>query len=142
MKTCPVCDTSLKPGIQTWHLECGNCGYEGSLLKPRILAQKQGGDLDEAARENALASLRRANFSQLGKLIKTLDHPACVTAAHKPRLLDVGLYSRIRYSGRTSPVSAAFLTAGLSALIPFLAMLPADIHAWVFRKLTLPSENL
>lgn len=45
-----------------------------------------------------------------------------------------GLYSRIRYAGDVSSVKAAFLTLAISAAVPVLAVLPADIKVWVFAK--------
>ena len=83
---CPACGAPLRAGLAAWHRVCTACTYEGSVLEPRILAQAEGGDLDEAAREQGLEQLRNANFRRLlAWMGRTLALPA-----GRPRLLDVG----------------------------------------------------
>ncbi|WP_334180186.1 class I SAM-dependent methyltransferase [Pseudoxanthomonas sp.] len=87
MSECPACGATLTPGVAPWHLKCTDCSYEGSSLEPRILDQKAGNDLDEHAREDALRTLRIANFDLLAKRVALLL-PA---GSQGPRrLLDVG----------------------------------------------------
>lgn len=89
MDSCPACDSPLARGLRPWHLVCLACGYEGSTLNAHILDQKPGGDLDEAARKDALEPLRRANFHRLASIIDRLTPPP--SANHRAlRLLDVG----------------------------------------------------
>lgn len=83
---CPVCEGNLAVGLKPWHLECAACHYEGSDLRPHILEQAEGGDLDESSRETGLAALRKANFSRLALRLKDL----CVQGNNRPKLLDVG----------------------------------------------------
>ncbi len=83
---CPACGGALAPGLRPWHRWCAACGYEGSTLEPHILDQTDGGDLDEAAREQGLAHLRQANFE---RLLAWLCGVMQVGDA-RPRLLDVG----------------------------------------------------
>lgn len=84
--SCPACGAPLRAGLAAWHRVCTACTYEGSVLEPRILAQAEGGDLDEAAREQGLEQLRNANFRRLlAWMGRTLALPA-----GRPRLLDVG----------------------------------------------------
>ena len=86
MATCPVCDAGLVAGLRAWHLQCASCTYEGSSLEPHILEQADGGDLDEASREQGLEHLRQANFQRLLALLGGLPS----TGSARPRLLDVG----------------------------------------------------
>ena len=91
---CPACASPLAAGLRDWHRVCPACGYEGSTLRPRILEQPEGGALDEAARADGLADLRRRNFATLATLIaRELAATPTVTStggAARPRLLDVG----------------------------------------------------
>lgn len=83
---CPACGNRLERGLADWHQACAACGYEGSTLPPRIDAQAAGGDLDEAARESGLATLRKENFRRLvGRVRRHLAAPET-----RPALLDVG----------------------------------------------------
>jgi 2-polyprenyl-3-methyl-5-hydroxy-6-metoxy-1,4-benzoquinol methylase len=45
-----------------------------------------------------------------------------------------GLYSRIRYSRNVSPLKAGAIASVVTALSPFLRILPADISVWIFRR--------
>lgn len=45
-----------------------------------------------------------------------------------------GLYSRIRYSRHVSPIKAAAMASVITLASPFLAVLPADIKVWIFRR--------
>ena len=86
MPACPACGATLVEGLRAWHLRCASCSYEGSSLEPHILEQVQGGDLDEASREEGLAALRQANFRRLSATLG-----ACVPEGDpRPRLLEVG----------------------------------------------------
>lgn len=76
-------------GLRDWHLVCRNCSYEGSSLPPRILEQAVGGDLDEAARSDALEVLRRENFARLLRFIVAVRGDRA-GATRPARLLDVG----------------------------------------------------
>lgn len=88
---CPACATPLSAGLRDWHRVCRACGYEGSTLPPRILEQPEGGALDEAARADGLADLRRRNFATLATLIARERAAASTPSPHaRPRLLDVG----------------------------------------------------
>lgn len=84
---CPVCDRSLKVGIREWHRKCDACTYEGSTLRPHILDQAKGGDLDEELRQEGLAGLRQANFRRLSERLRTLVKR---DEGSRPKLLDVG----------------------------------------------------
>ena len=86
MPACPVCNAMLVTGLRAWHLQCPACSYEGSSLEPHILEQAQGGDLDEASREQGLEHLRQANFQRLHGLLGGIAGPGDA----RPRLLEVG----------------------------------------------------
>lgn len=89
MSQCPACGSELRRGLAEWHLRCAACSYEGSSLTPHILEQREGGDLDEDAREDGLRSLRLQNFRELGeRLRRALVHRSA--AGERPALLDVG----------------------------------------------------
>jgi SAM-dependent methyltransferase len=91
MTACPACGSGFGAGLRAWHRPCAACAYEASTLEPRILAQAPGGDLDEAAREDALQALRTANFRTLaGWLPGWLPGWLGERAAGRPRLLEVG----------------------------------------------------
>lgn len=79
---CPCCDGNLIGGVLSWVFKCPSCRYEGSDLKPQNLSSKVS-RLDEVAREQGLAALRKSNFRIL--LNKCTDYL-------KPagRLLDIG----------------------------------------------------
>lgn len=87
MSECPACGAALNLGVSPWHLQCIECSYEGSTLEPRILEQRVGNDLDEHAREDALRTLRIANFDILARRVALLL-PAAPRGPR--RLLDVG----------------------------------------------------
>jgi SAM-dependent methyltransferase len=80
---CVVCNTPLKPGRQSWHWCCAECGYEKAHLEAAINNQASQSTLDESARACALSSLRIENFKQLLTEVKAFQ-PA------GRRLLDVG----------------------------------------------------
>lgn len=82
-KDCPVCARQLSLGLQSWHVQCSHCGYEGAGLEPKINQQASHALIDEAAREDGLEQLRKANFSRL------LDEIAQVKGGGG-RVLDVG----------------------------------------------------
>lgn len=82
-KDCPVCAHQLSLGLQSWHVQCSHCGYEGAGLEPKINQQASHALIDEAAREDGLEQLRKANFARL------LDEIAQVKGGGG-RLLDVG----------------------------------------------------
>jgi len=86
MNVCPACGGALVAGLRPWHVCCTDCDYEGSTLTPHILEQADGGDLDEAAREQGLAHLRKINFERLFHWLSQHTSRLC----GKPRLLDVG----------------------------------------------------
>lgn len=79
---CPVCDFRLRLGLQSWHWQCVNCGYEGSDFEPAINEDTAHQKLDERFREKGLKSLRLENFEKL------LD--SIVRFVPTGRLLDVG----------------------------------------------------
>lgn len=87
MTACPVCESTLLSGLRPWHLTCSACTYEGSSLEPHILAQAEGGDLDEGSRQDGLATLRQSNFA---RLLERLAETATASDGGLPRLLDVG----------------------------------------------------
>ena len=80
---CLVCTTPLRAGIQEWHRGCTQCGYEKASLQPTINAPESQAAIDEAARAQALASLRLENFKELLAEIDECQPPG-------PKLLDVG----------------------------------------------------
>ena len=80
---CLVCTTPLRAGLQEWHWGCPSCGYEKTNLQPTINAAESQAAIDEAARAQALASLRLENFKQLLNEIEVCQPPG-------PKLLDVG----------------------------------------------------
>lgn len=86
-RTCPVCGARLATGLRDWHLSCTGCTYEGSTLEPHILDQAQGGDLDEALRQEGLSGIRQGNFRRLRDKLRTLF---ASTTGDRPKLLDVG----------------------------------------------------
>ncbi|KFN50458.1 class I SAM-dependent methyltransferase [Arenimonas composti] len=45
-----------------------------------------------------------------------------------------GLRERVRYGGDVSPMKGAAIAAAVAIAIPALALLPGDIHAWIFRR--------
>jgi SAM-dependent methyltransferase len=80
---CPICQSELFVGQQSWHLLCKRCGYEKGTLKSTINLHSAHQLIDENARETGLRELRNSNFKKLLTNIKLL----------KPsggRLLDVG----------------------------------------------------
>lgn len=84
---CPACSSALRSGLQTWHLECSRCSYEGSSLSVDIDVQGDREILDEALREEGLSDLRQRNFAVLADdLAARFPH----RAGGRPRLLDVG----------------------------------------------------
>lgn len=86
-RNCPVCGAQLAQGLRNWHLACTACTYEGSTLEPHILDQAEGGDLDEALRQEGLSGIRQENFLRLRDRLRGLVARA---APDKPKLLDVG----------------------------------------------------
>lgn len=88
LTSCPACMSRLRTGLSPWHRECMNCSYEGSVLQPAILDQKNGGDLDETARLTALESLRKENFKRVLDAIDRIAPRYGDGTAR--RLLDVG----------------------------------------------------
>jgi len=89
MNMCPICNGRLDEGLADWHLVCAACGYEGSTLTVQILEQQPEGDLDETAREDALAPLRHENFTRLASEVSQRAKRGGPRSA-RPRLLDVG----------------------------------------------------
>lgn len=85
---CPVCAGTLVPGVRPWHLVCRACHYEGSELEPHIEACSERINLDEAARERALSTLRRRNF--LAILDNIISMVQVNEISSRPSLLDVG----------------------------------------------------
>jgi 2-polyprenyl-3-methyl-5-hydroxy-6-metoxy-1,4-benzoquinol methylase len=79
-KICPVCGSSLRAGVNSWHYICRSCKYEHGDLTHSI--NKNNQVIDEDLRASGLKSLRMSNFSILLDRIKK----------HKlsGRLLDVG----------------------------------------------------
>ncbi len=65
MISCPVCHTSLRAGIRSWHATCPDCHYEKAAFSPEINALATHDLVDEAARETGLRQLRVDNFSEL-----------------------------------------------------------------------------
>lgn len=84
--TCPNCKAHLHAGLRPWHRLCPACSYEGSTLEPGILHQRAGGDLDEAARADALQPLRQRNFQRVAAELRGL----VTRGSGAPTLLDVG----------------------------------------------------
>ena len=80
---CLVCTAPLRTGLQEWHWGCTRCGYEKTNLQPTINAQESQAAIDEAARAQALSSLRLENFKELLSEIEACQPPG-------PKLLDVG----------------------------------------------------
>lgn len=80
---CLVCTTPLRAGLQGWHWDCKSCGYEKADLQPAINAQESQAAIDEAARAEALSSLRLENFKTLLTEIEGCQPPGS-------KLLDVG----------------------------------------------------
>lgn len=85
---CPVCGGTLVSGVRRWHLVCRVCHYEGSDLEPHIEACSESTNLDEAARERALSTLRRRNF--LAILDRITSMVQLNELGPRPCLLDVG----------------------------------------------------
>jgi SAM-dependent methyltransferase len=73
----------MRAGLQEWHWGCTRCGYEKTNLQPTINAQESQAAIDEAARAQALSSLRLENFKELLSEIEACQPPG-------PKLLDVG----------------------------------------------------
>jgi len=69
---CPVCQSTLYKGYQSWHLLCKKCGYEKANLQPAINLQSAHKLIDEDARETGLRKLRISNFKKLLTSIKSL----------------------------------------------------------------------
>jgi 2-polyprenyl-3-methyl-5-hydroxy-6-metoxy-1,4-benzoquinol methylase len=69
---CPVCQSELFVGYQSWHLLCKNCRYEKSNLHPTINLNSAHKLIDENSRENGLRKLRIKNFKTLLTSIKSL----------------------------------------------------------------------
>ena len=86
--TCPACGNALVTGMQTWHLVCKHCGYEGSTLEPDIAGNAESHLINEVAREHALSTLRHRNFSRIVAQISLMVQRRPVN--RRPRLLDVG----------------------------------------------------
>ncbi|MEI8402656.1 MAG: class I SAM-dependent methyltransferase [Alcaligenaceae bacterium] len=80
---CLVCTAPMRAGLQEWHWGCTRCGYEKTNLQPTINAQESQAAIDEAARAQALSSLRLENFKELLSEIEACQPPG-------PKLLDVG----------------------------------------------------
>lgn len=87
-ENCPVCGEVLVPGLRPWHLVCRSCRYESSNLESRIVARTGVIDLDEAAREQALSTLRKRNFADVA--VEVADLVWADRSVTRPRLLDVG----------------------------------------------------
>jgi len=62
---CPVCNSLMDSGLQTWHWECAECGYEKADLEPAINEMSAHEQIDEGSREKGLRSLRIENFNKL-----------------------------------------------------------------------------
>jgi 2-polyprenyl-3-methyl-5-hydroxy-6-metoxy-1,4-benzoquinol methylase len=80
---CVVCDSPVRPGLKSWHVQCGSCRYESAALAVSINEAQAHAAIDEAAREASLKMLRMENFREIVELART----------HAPgarRLLDVG----------------------------------------------------
>ena len=90
MNTCPACHGEVREGLRPWHLACGTCAYEGSSLEAHILDQRDGGDLDERLRGDALRVLRDRNFRTLGEWVRHAHADNTGATTTRPRLLDVG----------------------------------------------------
>lgn len=80
---CPVCASKMRPGIQSWHWECSDCGYEKSTFSHAINENIAHEKINELSREKGLKSVRIENFNKLLKSIKQADKGAST-------LLDVG----------------------------------------------------
>jgi len=78
---CPICGTKCDPYLETWVFRCPACGLQRSTLAPD-LGRKEA--LDEAAREEALRELRRANFARVLAMLRR------ARGGSGGRLLDVG----------------------------------------------------
>jgi 2-polyprenyl-3-methyl-5-hydroxy-6-metoxy-1,4-benzoquinol methylase len=64
-KFCPVCNTQLTKGLQSWHWKCPTCKYECADLAPAINQSDAHEKVDEDYRERGLKSLRVDNFNKL-----------------------------------------------------------------------------
>ncbi|WP_414493096.1 class I SAM-dependent methyltransferase [Stenotrophomonas maltophilia] len=84
---CPACGEPLRRGLQTWHLQCSSCTYEGSSLLVDIDVRGDREVLDEVLREEGLGALRQRNFRVLGDELSA-RFPA--VTGRRSRLLDVG----------------------------------------------------
>ena len=82
-QTCPACHRELLPGLQPWHMTCGNCGYERASFTPNVNPSKAHTLIDESSRELGLKELRKGNFKKLLQVIANHEPPG-------RRLLDVG----------------------------------------------------
>jgi SAM-dependent methyltransferase len=83
MRTCPVCESELLPGLAPWLLRCGACGFECSTLPGQVSAPGVQESIDEAARAQALELLRARNFRIVLQRMAPLR-------GQRMRLLDVG----------------------------------------------------
>ena len=59
---------------------------------------------------------------------------ALVSCSTLPSVAAKGLYRRIRYSKDVPAPKAALMAAAITVASPLLAVLPADIRVWVFRR--------
>lgn len=80
---CQVCGGEVHPYRKGWLFRCGACGVLSSSLDIAIPSEESEAGIDEAAREQGLATLRRDNNALL------LDRLAALAPAGG-RLLDVG----------------------------------------------------
>ncbi|HAC62148.1 MAG TPA: class I SAM-dependent methyltransferase, partial [Cyanothece sp. UBA12306] len=84
LKSCPICDYSMKPTRHSWLFRCVNCGFLQSILEPNIESQEAGYAINETKREVALKQLRIANFQRILESLEDLVEP------QSKRLLEVG----------------------------------------------------
>jgi 2-polyprenyl-3-methyl-5-hydroxy-6-metoxy-1,4-benzoquinol methylase len=71
-RTCPICTSPIRKGLDPWHFVCPTCGYEFSTLERIIRCGASEVAINEAARAAGLKTLRERNFKilidQLGEL--------------------------------------------------------------------------